>query len=59
MITKITKCYTRTYTDSGQTTSYVEWVDGKGKSGRTEGSAANAHMASLLARAKREGVNRY
>lgn len=56
MITRITKAYIRTYSDSGQTTAYVEWVNNKGKSGRTEGKQSNPHMAALLNRAKREGV---
>lgn len=56
MITKITKAYTRTYGDNKQTVTYIEWVDHKGVKGRTEGQASNPHMASLLARATREGV---
>ena len=57
MITKITRAYTRTYTDNGQTKTYVEWIGDDGNAGRTEGDASNAHMAALLARAKREGIN--
>lgn len=56
MITKITKAYIRTYSDSGQTTAYVEWVDDKSKTGRTEGKEHNPHMQALLKRAEREGV---
>lgn len=56
MIAKITRAYTRTYSDSGQTTCYVEWEDRNGRAGRTEGAAVDGHMAALLARAKREGV---
>lgn len=56
MIAKITKAYIRTYSDSGQTTAYVEWVDHKGKSGRTEGKEYNPHMQALTKRAEREGV---
>lgn len=56
MITKITKAYTRTYSDNGMTKTYIEWVDDKGDTGRTEGDAKNSHMAALLARAAREGV---
>lgn len=55
-IAKITKAYIRTYSDSGQETAYVEWVDHKGKAGRTEGKADSAHMKALLQRAKREGI---
>ena len=56
MISKITAIYTRHYSDNNQTTTYVEWRDAAGKSGRTEGSADNAHMQALLSRAAREGV---
>ena len=56
MIATITKAYIRTYTDNGQTVAYVEWIDDRGKSGRTEGERSNVHMQALLARAKREGV---
>jgi hypothetical protein len=56
MITKITRAYVRTYSDNGQTIAYVEWVDDKGKPGRTEGRESNEHMIALLLRAKREGV---
>lgn len=56
MITKITKVYIRTYSDSGQTTAYIEWIDNRNKTGRTEGKPDNTHMQALLNRAKREGV---
>lgn len=56
MIAKITKIYTRHYSDNGQTTTYVEWTDTKGKSGRTEGNASNGHMQALIQRGQREGV---
>lgn len=56
MIKQITKAYVRTYSDSGQVTAYVEWVDDKGKAGRTEGEPLNAHMQALLSRAEREGI---
>jgi len=57
MIAKITKAYHRTYSDTGQQKTYVEWVDHKGKPGRTEGDGrGGVHMRQLLARAKREGV---
>jgi hypothetical protein len=56
MIAKITKVYTRTYSDTGQRTTYVEWADTRGKPGRTEGDATNTHMASLIARGQREGI---
>lgn len=55
-IAKITKAYIRHYADSGQTTAYVEWVDEKGKTGRTEGKPSGLHMEALLNRARREGV---
>lgn len=56
MIRTITKAYVRLYTDNGQVTAYVEWVDGKGRTGRTEGKPANPHMKALLAHAKRDGL---
>jgi hypothetical protein len=56
MITKITRIYTRTYTDSGQVTTYIEWVDNAGERGRTEGHDTNPHMQALIARGQREGV---
>lgn len=55
-IKEITKAYIRTYSDSGDEKAYVEWVDDKGKKGRTEGKPDNAHMKALLDRAKREKV---
>jgi hypothetical protein len=55
-IAEIRKAYIRTYSDSGQTKAYVEWVDTRGNEGRTEGDPHNPHMQALLARAKREGV---
>lgn len=55
-IKKITKAYTRLYTDNKSTKAYVEFVDSNGKTGRTEGSPSNAHMKALFARARREGV---
>jgi hypothetical protein len=57
-IAKITRIYTRTYSDSGQQTTYIEWIDGSGKAGRTEGAAGNPHMAALISRGEREGVKR-
>ena len=63
MITKITAAYVRHYSDNGQTTAYVEWINSHGKTGRTEGAAdprtrtpIGAHMTALLDRAAREGV---
>lgn len=56
MIAKITKIYTRHYSDNGQTKTYVEFLDNKGKSGRKEGSASNGHMQALIQRGEREGV---
>ena len=55
-IAKITKAYIRYYTDSGQTTAYVEWKDYKGKQGRSEGSRFSTHMVELMKRAEREGI---
>lgn len=56
MISKILRAYVRHYSDSGQLKAYIEWTDTRGRSGRTEGRPASAHMLSLLARAKREGI---
>ena len=57
-IAKITRTYTRTYSDNGQVKTYVEWIDTDGKSGRTEGDGKSGglHLAALLGRATREGV---
>lgn len=56
MIAHINRIYTRHYTDNGQTTTYVEWTDTKGKTGRTEGDKDNPHMAALINRGRREGL---
>lgn len=55
-IAKITRAYVRTYRDNGQVTAYVEWIDNRGATGRTEGKPNNIHMIELLNRAKREGL---
>jgi hypothetical protein len=61
MIAHITKAYTCRYRDNGQHTAYVEWVDHRGCTGRTEapvlrssGTLAEVyglHMGALMARA--------
>lgn len=56
-IAKIIRAYVRTYTDSGQVTAYVEWIDSRGVHGRTEGEPDNEHMLALFQRARREGVD--
>lgn len=68
MIAKITAAYVRHYRDNGQTTAYVEFIDGRGCPGRVEGKwpqeicphcggvVRGSHMAALLARAAREGI---
>lgn len=69
MIARITHAYVRHYSDNGQTKAYVEWIDNKGKTGRTEGEYGpcaccgsprvnnlGQHMNALFERAKREGV---
>lgn len=63
MIAKITDAYVRHYSDSDQTTSYVEWIDSRGQAGRTEGPAeypscipSSTHIAALFARATLEGI---
>ena len=55
-IAKITKAYVHHYRDNGQTVAYVEWMDLRGKAGRTEGDPHNPHMTALFRRAQREGV---
>jgi hypothetical protein len=55
-IAKITRAYIRTYSDSGQTTGYVEWIDHRGRSGTTSGDPDGGHMLALFDRAEREGV---
>ena len=68
MITKITAAYVRHYSDNGQTTAYVEWIDHDSRKGRTEGRVceraddtsnipAGPHMQALFARARRDGVS--
>jgi hypothetical protein len=52
----ITKAYVRHYRDNGQTVAYVEWIDTRGKAGRTEGTPDNPHMRALFVRAAREGI---
>ena len=37
MIAKITATYTRRYSDNGQVTTYVEWIDRRGKMGPHRG----------------------
>lgn len=54
-IARIDRVYTRTYGDTGQTVTYVEWTKGNGEKGRTEGSPDNPHMKSLIDRGEREG----
>jgi hypothetical protein len=56
MIARITKTYTRRYSDNGMVRTYVEWVDHKGRSGCTEGTRDNDHMHALLKRGAREGA---
>lgn len=70
MIATITRAYIRRYSDSGQVTAYVEWIDHKGAKGRTEGPPPSApcptcgckkalnrtHMGALFLRAERQGV---
>lgn len=61
MIKTFAKAYIRHYSDNGQTKCYVEWLDYKGRSGRTEGEAGEGyplgqHMRALVAAAARQGV---
>jgi glycyl-tRNA synthetase (class II) len=58
MIKKITDQYTRRYSDNGQITTYIEWVDIAGNKGRTEFDSNHhgEHAKALMRRADREGV---
>lgn len=57
MIAAITKAYRRTYTDTGQAATWVEWIDTRGRRGSTvQFDDIGAHVAALLKRAAREGV---
>jgi hypothetical protein len=58
MIQKTTDAYIRTYSDNGQTKAYVEWVDTRGKPGRTEGHETNSHMRALMDRFERENIGK-
>jgi len=56
LIARTTSAYIRTYSDSGQRTAYVEWIDSCGNKGRTEGPPNGTHMKALMDRARREGL---
>lgn len=56
MIARITGASITKYADNGQVQARIEWVDGRGKRGSTEGPPKNLHMAELLRRARREKV---
>ena len=56
MIKTFTRACIRTYTDNGQEIAYVEWIDERGASGRTEGTRYSAHMQSLLRQANLRGI---
>ena len=69
MIAEITRAYVRHYRDNGQHVAAVEWIDHKGKPGRTEGPVLlpgetrkpmaevyGPHMGALLARAICHGI---
>lgn len=55
-IYKITSARLTNYIDNGQMTAAITWIDGKGKTGRTEGSPYNEHMQALLCRAAKQGI---
>ncbi len=57
MIAKILSARVTTYRDNGQTLAWIEWEDGRGKTGTTQGTPNGLYMKSLLQRAEREGVN--
>lgn len=52
-IARITKAYIRKYSDSGQIQAYVEWIDGRGATGRTEGEPCNLHILAPNVRASK------
>jgi hypothetical protein len=64
MIAKITKAYTRTYSDNHSRVATVEWIDDEGTKGSTSQtyslkgrrSVLGTHMGQLFQRAQREGV---
>lgn len=65
MIARITAAYVRRHSDNGQLTRYVEWIDHRGKHGRTEEPTycpycgrrnVGTHIRALIARGRREGV---
>lgn len=59
MIAKIQRAYTRYYSKNDNPTHFVEWIDHKGRRGRTEGRGPlepGMHMHALFDRARREGV---
>lgn len=55
-IAEITHAAIRYYSDSGQKQAVIEWIDSRGKHGRTTGDPSNGHMQALLSRAERENV---
>lgn len=70
MIARVTRMFIRRYSDNGQTVAYVEWLDRRGKPGRTEGTPQRIpsrhgrpetwtfgeHMHALFGRGRREGL---
>jgi hypothetical protein len=58
MIKEITKAYTINFRDTGQRTTFIEFIDENGHSGRLQGptDAIGEHMLAILIRASREGV---
>jgi hypothetical protein len=58
MIESFKRVYVRHYRDNNQTKLYVEWLDTRGRSGRTEGEPdlQNSHMAALVRAAVRQGL---
>ena len=52
----IKRAYIRRYSDSGQTTAYIEWSNGCRTEGPTTGNGIGLHMRELFARAQREGI---
>lgn len=66
MIARITRAYVRHYRDNEQTIAYVDWIDTKGNTGRTQAAVRSnsgtlaecygLHMGALFARAICTGI---
>ena len=59
-IARIQRIYSRHYRDNGRTVYYAEWIDHKGRRGRTESPgeepSEGSHMHALFSRGLAEGL---